>query len=1108
MIIKSSSGMSVEFLNNASIRSIEAGQIRVSLKAANAYQKPGINIYLRKRNQPLKFFGLLGPGKGKKFQINGNAFFLNGSWEGLEYLLTVRLSKNNWQFRVDLTNNTAEAAELDFIYVQDVGLKEVNAGLINEYYVSQYLERRILWDENFGAVVCCRQNTREVTGHPWLMLACKNGAVDGTTDGMMFYGKTYRATGIPEALLHDNLPGEYAGESSVVALREKFFMLNSGQRHTSFFLAHYQSDHPEATSEEDLKLIPELFSDFEEFNGFPNEQDWKLPVTNIFNDSPFLPAEDLTNAEITEFFGTGFRNQEIKNNWLLSFFCGNYNHVVLKAKELMVDRPHGHIMQAQAGYTPDESIISTTAYMSGVFNSHLTQGNTNFNSLLSIFTSQFNLSPESGQRIFVRSNGKTFLLAVPSAFEMGLNHCRWIYKFENQIFQVRTWTSKQAPQVNMDFKVLKGQAVGLTIAHHFDQTNCWNVSAGEKPGEFIAVADNGSPIVKKFDNPQFRIILQTENINCKFNVKKKEFFETKSHCEDFIFKLETEETIEFCMSFLGEVVTKTKPIKFINPDQQWISDVKEAEEAWKQMSLQLSIESDDKHIRAIREILPWYGMNALTHFLTPYGLEQFGGAAWGTRDVSQGPIELLLSLEKYDEARKVLCTIFENQHSDGSWPQWWMFDSYREIRAHDAHGDVVYWCIIALSNYIRVTGDLSILDEHLAYFDSPDKTSINEHLDRVINMITKSFIPGTALVPFGGGDWNDSLQPVNKELAQRLISSWTVEMNYQAFICFMEVCRQSGNTQMAEKMADLAERIKKDFNTHLIKEGIVAGYGFVEKDGTISVLLHPSDRLTGISYSLLPMERGILSGIFTNDQAVFHRELIEKKLKGPDGARLMDRPLKYKGGIQKMFQRAESSTFFGREIGLMYVHEHIRYAELLALTGKAEQFIKALRQAIPVGYHEIVPKGDLRQANCYYSSSDVAFKSRYEADERYKELIKGKFVLRGGWRVYSSGPGIFINLIITRLLGLRVESGHVILDPVLTRSMDKLSFKMKLLNYPVEFIFHVIINSFGPQLILINGEKVIFRIEKNIYRCGGAIIPKSDFLALMNTKHNKIDIFL
>ena len=58
---------------------------------------------------------------------------------------------------------------------------------------------------------------------------------------------------------------------------------------------------------------------------------------------------------------------------------------------MIADRPHGHIMQAKAGYVPDESIVSTTSFAYGVFNSHLTQGNTNFNVLLSVCSSQFNL---------------------------------------------------------------------------------------------------------------------------------------------------------------------------------------------------------------------------------------------------------------------------------------------------------------------------------------------------------------------------------------------------------------------------------------------------------------------------------------------------------------------------------------------------------------------------------------------------------------------------------------------------------------------------------------------------------------------------------------------
>jgi 1,2-beta-oligoglucan phosphorylase len=567
------------------------------------------------------------------------------------------------------------------------------------------------------------------------------------------------------------------------------------------------------------------------------------------------------------------------------------------------------------------------------------------------------------------------------------------------------------------------------------------------------------------------------------------------------------------MSFIGEVCSAAKTVKIENADDQWISDCKDARSAWQELSLNLSLKGDHKDTAAIREILPWYGMNALTHFLTPYGLEQFSGAAWGTRDIAQGPFDLLLCMEKYEEVKQVLRIIFSNQNTDGGWPQWWMFDSYSNIRANSSHGDVFYWCMIALSNYIKVTGDLKLLDEILPYyhekgFANAEKAPLSEHIDRLIKMIVNSFIPGTALVPFGGGDWNDSLQPVSRELAQRMISSWTVEMNYQAFNEYRVVYEQTGNKEKAKELEEICEQIKADFNKYLIRDEVVAGYGLVEADHRISLLLHPGDHKTNIRYSLLPMNRGIISEIFTNDQALHHQDLIEKHLKGPDGARLMNRPLKYKGGIQTLFQRAESSTFFGREIGLMYMHEQIRYAESLARTGKAEAFLKALRQANPVAYRDIVPCGDIRQSNCYYSSSDVTFKNRYEADERYDEIKTGKITLRGGWRVYSSGPGIYIGLIVTRLLGLRTESGNIIIDPVIPHSLDGLSASIDFMGHSLTFIYSIKEGCLGPRSISINNKPVNFTFEDNKYRQGGAVIPTDQFLTMLTQQDNSVKILL
>ena len=1112
--IKNSVGLSFSFLENGSIQHIEADPVRISLTSATSFSKSGANLYLRKRTKPFEFKALLGPDGNSRFTLTKDAYVAASSWDDLTCQVVLQLSKKrlSWQWHIDIRNLSDDPVELDLIYLQDVGLKPISDGLVNEYYVSQYLERRILEDKDHGAVICCRQNLKESVGNPWMMMACRNGAVAASTDGMQFFGKTFRETGIPEGLLAERLGGEYSGESSFLALQEKPFTLSTGDHHKSVFVAAYMPDHPLATSNDDLNKLSGLMLESVDEAPSQSSPGLFLPGKNIFNTSDFLPVDDLSDHELNLFFGKERRHSEEENGRLISFFCKQNHHVMLRTKETLAERPHAQIMQARAGFAPDENIVSTTSFACGVFNSHLTQGNTNFNILLSVCSSQFNLAPETGQRIFVGIDGRRFLLGVPSAFEIGLNHCRWIYKYGDHCFQVRTWTSKTDPRVNMDFRVVSGKNVKLLISHHFDPLNGWTIIPGNTTGDFVAKPKAGSRIEGKFPDAQFRIMVNGDHSDYKACGDEALYDDNKNRGGSF-FILDVQETSDFCMSFIGEVCSAADAADIENADGQWLSDCRDAQSSWQELCLNLSLNGDQEDISAIREILPWYGMNALIHFLTPYGLEQFSGAAWGTRDIAQGPFDLLLCMEKYDEARQVLRIIFSNQNADGGWPQWWMFDSYSDIRADSAHGDVFYWCIIALSNYIKVTGDLKLLNEILPYHHangsaSAEKTPLGEHLDRLISMIVHSFIPGTALVPFGGGDWNDSLQPVSRELAQRMISSWTVEMNYQAFTECQVVYQQIGNTRKAKELEEICERIRADFNKYLVRDGVVAGYGLVEEDHSISLLLHPGDSKTNIQYSILPMNRGIISGIFTKEQALHHQDLVEQHLKGPDGARLMNRPLRYRGGIQTLFQRAESSTFFGREIGIMYVHEHIRYAESLARTGKADAFLKALRQADPVAYRDVVPCGDIRQSNCYYSSSDVTFRNRYEADERYDEIKTGNITLKGGWRVYSSGPGIYISLVVTRLLGLRTESGKIIIDPVIPYSLDGLSASMDFMGHQVTFIYAIKERCFGPGAISINGKPVRFTSEDNKYRQGGAVIPADPFLAMLNQPDNTIEIHL
>ena len=260
MQIKSPTGLVFACSDRGAVTSIEVDPIRVNMRPASLFSGAGANLYLRRRGRDAAYVPLLGPDSRSRFSAADGGFAARGNWEGLEYACVLQLagSQHAWRWHVQIENRSDRLLELDLIYVQDVGLRANAPGLVNEQYVSQYLERRVFDDPHHGCVVACRQNMKESVGYPWLMIACAERAIAASTDGSQFFGTTFRATAEPEAVRADKLGGELAGEASVVALQSEPFVLSACQSHTGAFLATYVSDHPQASSDADLERLPDL----------------------------------------------------------------------------------------------------------------------------------------------------------------------------------------------------------------------------------------------------------------------------------------------------------------------------------------------------------------------------------------------------------------------------------------------------------------------------------------------------------------------------------------------------------------------------------------------------------------------------------------------------------------------------------------------------------------------------------------------------------------------------------------------------------------------------------------------------------------------------------
>jgi cellobiose phosphorylase len=261
-------------------------------------------------------------------------------------------------------------------------------------------------------------------------------------------------------------------------------------------------------------------------------------------------------------------------------------------------------------------------------------------------------------------------------------------------------------------------------------------------------------------------------------------------------------------------------------------------------------------------------------------------------------------------------------------------------------------------------------------------------------------------------------------------------------------------------------------------------------------------------YSVLPMIHAILNDLLTPDEARAHVGVIRKHLLGADGARLFDRPPEYRGGPMRLFQRAESSTFFGREIGLMYMHAHLRYAEAMAHYGDVEAFVDALRKAIPISLRDAVGAAALRQSNCYYSSSDAAFHDRYEAQQCYDDVRTGAVAFEGGWRIYSSGAGITVRLIHECLLGLRRARAALTIDPALPPELDGLRVEIELAGRRVGVVYRCASKGVGPTAVTLDGTALPFARLDNPYRTGGAVVPMQAIVEHLRPSGNELVVTL
>jgi CRISPR-associated protein Csx3 len=1021
-----------------------------------------------------------------------------------------------WTWRVRLRNTSAAPLSVDVLQAQDLGLADEAAVRNNEAYTSQYIDLLPVNDPALGWAILARQNQAMAEGrHPWLAIACVPGAAGFCTDGWQFFGADHRLTGEAAAVRQAALPSRRLQyEFALAGLQSRSLELGPGAEGEVVFVARFLPDHPDASGPGDLAVLRAL----QPFDWWPAPCPLagRVLAPSIFVGAGWLHGRTPTAADWAGWFPGPRRHEEAgPDGALRSFFHGEDTHVVSRDKEAGIARPHGHLLRSGGGLWIDADQFGLTCYAAGIFGAQAYLANPSFARLTSVVRNALNVARAHGQRVFVREAGEWCQLGVPSAFAMTPGGARWIYALATAVIEARVWCAADQPASFLELTVRSGTAVEFLVTHQlvvgatefehpvtleFHPDEGWAAGlatpeslmgrhmpgacfaiAGVDPDDFAQVAGDGPLYADGADRSGPYLTLRSRP------VRQCAVILAGSH--------------HGTASLAGAVAAGRAA---------WTTRAAPA----RPPLAPLRLAGTAPGVARIDEILPWFAHNAWIHFSAPRGLEQYGGAAWGVRDVCQGSVEWLLAAGETATVRRVLVAVFAQQYPDGSWPQWFMHPPFHFIQQAHSHGDVCFWPVKALCDYLEASGDLALLEHRCTYTETkrfepagPVETLV-AHCDRLIAHVESRFLPGTALVNYGDGDWDDTLQPADPAMRTHMISAWTVGLAFHTFRQLAGVYRRAGDNARAGRLEEMLGRMRADFAARLEPDGVVAGFLVCEKGGD-RVLLHPRDTVTGIRHRLLPMTRSILAELFTPEEARRHLALVRDFLLYPDGVRLMSEPAPYRGGREQWFKRAESAANVGREIGLQYVHAHLRYLEALAKVGDAEALWHGLQVVNPVALAALLPQARPRQANTYFSSSDADFADRSEAERRWPELRQGTVGVRGGWRLYSSGPGLFLHKIRTCLLGVREYFGDVIFDPVLPRSLDGLRARLRLAGREVELRYEVSGASSGVRGLRVNGIAVDnWTREANPYRTGGLRVAGGELAGRWREGPNEIDILL
>ena len=388
-------------------------------------------------------------------------------------MLTLDPARSAWAWHVEVRNDGPGAREVDVVHTHDVALAAPGMLRTNELYVSQYLDIAPLHGDGFGTALAVRQNLAQSGADPVVRarLHDPGGRVGDRRARRARPGSTGRRSP-PRVSAATCRRGDGSTSTPSPPCRPNgggWSPVNGWRRRSpASWSPTTRPPRPTPTSGSSTRRwtspapwrrsSPRCCRERETAAGAA-----LAAPTGAYDPDRTLAARPATDAEVERLWPGPWRAVERREDGtLLSFFTADDEHVVTRAKEVGVLRPHGTILRTGDTAAPDPRSLTVTCWMTGSPLSYLTRGNASDDRVLTTVRGYLGLHPDHGVRVFVEVAGRWRLLDLPSAFAMTPDGARWVHVLDPDgedaggVLEVRTTAATADHVVRMSVRVTSG----------------------------------------------------------------------------------------------------------------------------------------------------------------------------------------------------------------------------------------------------------------------------------------------------------------------------------------------------------------------------------------------------------------------------------------------------------------------------------------------------------------------------------------------------------------------------------------------------------------------------------------------------------------------------